>query len=206
MPGAGLSSPPILPLDVDTGARPRASEGFAPVPPREGLMQALVRHYAELIDHVRQHLARRGGDRATAGDVVHDVCVQIAQTPPRQPVRVPLAFLRHVATCRAIDLHRIESGRRAWVQSCETLPEVADDRAAALDPLRVLAGRQGLSLLAAAIDALPPRARDAFVMHRVHQLPQAEVAQRMGISLKAVEKHLRLAQAALRQYVLQDLA
>lgn len=199
MPGAGLSSPSILSLPAEPNAGRGLGEPFAPAAPREGVMQVLVRHYADLVDHVRQHLARRGGDRATAGDVVHDVCVQIAQTPPREAVQVPLAFLRHVATCRAIDLHRIESGRRAWVQSCETLPEAVDDRSAALDPFRILAGRQGLGLLAAAIEALPPRAREAFVMHRVHELPQSEVAQRMGISLKAVEKHLRLAQAALRQ-------
>lgn len=178
------------------------SKSAHPWPP-DSLVHALARHYDALIDHVRQHLARRGGDRTQACDVVHDVCVQVAQMPPRAPALVPLAFLRHVATCRAIDLHRIEQGRRAWVLSTDTLPERADDRAAALDPARILAGRQGLGLLAAAIDALPPRAREVFVMHRVHELPQAEVAERLGISLKAVEKHVRLAQAALRRAVLE---
>ncbi len=161
------------------------------------LIAALVRHYDELVLHVRRHIARRGGDRADANDVVHDVCVQLAETPPRTAVQVPLAFLRHVASCRAIDLHRIEQGRRAWVESVAVLPEQA--AADAHEPARIVAGRQALGALAAAIDALPPRCREVFVMHKVHELPQAEVAQRLGISVKAVEKHLRLGVASCRR-------
>ncbi|WP_338141130.1 sigma factor-like helix-turn-helix DNA-binding protein, partial [Stenotrophomonas geniculata] len=37
------------------------------------------------------------------------------------------------------------------------------------------------------------------ILHKIHALPQADVAQRMGIGLKAVERHLRLAMADCRQ-------
>ena len=54
---------------------------------------------------------------------------------------------------------------------------------------------------AAAIESLPPRCREVFVLHKVHELPQAEVALTLGISRKAVEKHVRLAacRAALQR-------
>ncbi len=40
-----------------------------------------------------------------------------------------------------------------------------------------------------------------FVMHKVHELPQAEVAARLGISLKTVEKHLRLGMGICRTHL-----
>ncbi|MNU85937.1 RNA polymerase sigma factor [compost metagenome] len=55
-----------------------------------------------------------------------------------------------------------------------------------------------LERLAQAIAGLPSRCQMVFVMHKIHELPQAEVAARMGISLKTVEKHLRLGLAACR--------
>ncbi|MNN85745.1 RNA polymerase sigma factor [compost metagenome] len=55
-----------------------------------------------------------------------------------------------------------------------------------------------LERLSDAIADLPPRCQMVFVMHKIHELSQAEVAERMGISLKAVEKHLRLGMAACR--------
>ena len=57
------------------------------------LLAALVRHYDELVDSVR----RRFGDRHTAREVVHDVCVQLLEAPEKEGVRVPLALLRKIA-------------------------------------------------------------------------------------------------------------
>ena len=51
--------------------------------------------------------------------------------------------------------------------------------------------RQRLSLLSAAIDELPPRCREAFILRRVEGLPPTEVAARLGITQNAVAKHVR---------------
>ena len=55
-----------------------------------------------------------------------------------------------------------------------------------------------------AITDLPPRCQAVFVMHKIHEIPQAEVAARLGISIKTVEKHLRLGLAACRQRLGRD--
>ncbi|MOA32800.1 RNA polymerase sigma factor [compost metagenome] len=49
-----------------------------------------------------------------------------------------------------------------------------------------------LERLSAVIATLSPRCQQVFVMHKIHELPQKEVAVQLGISLKAVEKHLKL--------------
>jgi RNA polymerase sigma factor (sigma-70 family) len=160
--------------------------------PHAGLTAAFASHYDDLVAHVRRHIAHRGGDRATAHDVVHDVCLELITTPPQQVIHAPLAFLREVVARRAIDRYRVESGRRAWVESSDELPECCDEGAAGRDPECIACGRQRLKILAGAIDALPPRCRDVFIMHKIHELPQREVADQLGIALKTVEKHLRL--------------
>ncbi|MBH3338890.1 RNA polymerase sigma factor [Pseudomonas sp. UBA7530] len=149
------------------------------------LLAALVRHYDELVDSVR----RRFGDRHAAREVVHDVCVQLLEAPEKKDVRVPLALLRKIAHDRAVSHYRSERRRQAWVDEQAQLPEVAS---AAPGPERCLETADELDRLCAAIAELPPRCQQVFIMHKLHELPQQEVAEQLGISLKAVEKHLRV--------------
>lgn len=71
----------------------------------------------------------------------------------------------------------------------------ANDEPAALEgeaagPGERFEQQQRLSHLAAALAELPPRRREAFVLHKFDGLSQVEVAERMGISLSMVEKHI----------------
>src|SRR3546814_14987246 len=47
-----------------------------------------------------------------------------------------------------------------------------------------------LRSLVRAFDRLPPRRREVFWLRRVEELPLKEIAVRMGIAQKTVEKHL----------------
>lgn len=168
------------------------------------LLTALVRHYEELVVHVRRGPVARWGDRSLAREVVHDVCTEILAAPPRQPPRVPLAFLRTVCTRRAIDRCRHEERQALWFDPASDALTDAPAPACA-DPAHILLGRQRLAILADAVHGLPPRCRDVFVMHRIHGMPQAQVAEHLGISLKTVEKHLRTGTALCRTALTEQL-
>ncbi len=167
--------------------------------PKPSLLSTLVRHYDELVDHVR----RRFGDRGFAREVVHDVCVHLLEKREKDDVHTPLALLRKISHDQAVSRYRSERRRRAWQVE---MPEPLEQFCPAPTPPRQYEAAREFELLAEAISRLPERCQMVFVMHKVHELPQAEVAERMGISLKTVEKHLRLGMAACRAHLQQQQA
>lgn len=204
LPGAGRTLPPhvVFPRagDGSTGAPslvgPAIAEPTCLAATTCSLICVLADHYEQLIAHVRRHVGPLLGDSSTARDVVHDVYLELIENPPAGSIRVPLAFLREVVTRRAIDRHRVEKGRRFWVDNYYELPDSIDESTTGRNPECTACVRQRLNALIEAIDALPPRCRDVFVMHKIHELPQRDVANQLGISIKTVEKHLRLGVAA----------
>jgi RNA polymerase sigma-70 factor (ECF subfamily) len=168
-----------------------------PLERRSPVVATLVRHYEELVAHVWRGPVARWSDASLAREVVHDVCAEIIERPPAQP-RTPLAFLRTVCTRRAIDRCRIEQRHARWTDGAHPLPHEAAPPDT-LDPSRILEGRQRLALLADCIHALPPRCRDVFVMHRIHGMPQQDIARHLDLSIKTVEKHLARGTAACRR-------
>ena len=54
----------------------------------------------------------------------------------------------------------------------------------------MLGARQELRAVLKDIDALPPKTRDIFRLHKLEGLSQTEVARRLDISISSVEKHL----------------
>jgi RNA polymerase sigma-70 factor (ECF subfamily) len=61
--------------------------------------------------------------------------------------------------------------------------------------------RQELRRLAAAIDTLPPRCREVFLLVRFENLSNGEAAIRLGISRNMVEKHLIKALLQIRRHL-----
>jgi len=66
-----------------------------------------------------------------------------------------------------------------------------------IDPDRVLAGRQSLGQVAAALREAPERTRSIFILYRIEQMKKRDIAETYGISTSAVDKHLMKAMALL---------
>lgn len=156
------------------------------------LVSSLVRHYEELVDYLRRRFRSPG----LAREVVHDVCVRLLERPAVPDARQPIALLRRIAHDAAVDRCRAEDLRRHWAEPRAELPEAP---CPCPGPEQQAQGQQALQRLSATIERMPCRRQQVFILHKIHELPQAEVARRMGIGLKAVERHLRLALADCHQ-------
>lgn len=169
----------------------------------DDLLQALTRHYEELVDGLR----RRFGDRAFAREVVHEVCLRLLERPPEEPVRTPAAFLRHVSHHLAIDRWRSDATRNALIDACAEPPEAAASAPALAlsEPELALAWQQRQARLLATVRALPERSREVFILTQLYHLPQAEVAAHLDISRGMVARHLaRALQDVLPLLLAQD--
>ncbi|VWC68788.1 RNA polymerase sigma factor [Burkholderia lata] len=155
------------------------------------LIAAFIKHYEELVNHVRH----RFGDRAFACDVVQDVGVQLLQRPPGEPVHTPLAFLRHLSIHRAIDRWRGDELHASRMEPAGV--DVPDLRSDDIDGEQALSYRQTVQELERAINALPARCREVFILHKLHDLSQEEVAAQLRISRNMVAKHMARAMTDL---------
>ncbi len=83
-----------------------------------------------------------------------------------------------------------ERARTLWLDADEKT--AAWESAPSEDPAadRRSIARQELAGIAAAIRDLPPRCRDAFLLHRFEDLSYRQIADRLGVSVSMVEKHL----------------
>ena len=140
-------------------------------------------------------LVRRGSTtrREDAEDVVQEACVHVLRLATPRAVREPARFLTRITRNLWIDRSRRRK-REAALFDPSADPELAT--VYGLDPERVASGEETLLRALAAIDALPPRCREAFELHRFEGLSYVGIAHRMGISVSMVEKHI--AEAMLR--------
>jgi RNA polymerase sigma-70 factor (ECF subfamily) len=68
-----------------------------------------------------------------------------------------------------------------------------------LTPERQLSGEQAIAVLSAAVARLPAKCRQAFLLHRVHDMRIEDIAQRMGIGVCMARRYVARALDYVRQ-------
>ncbi|WP_051414352.1 RNA polymerase sigma factor [Pseudoxanthomonas suwonensis] len=145
----------------------------------------------EVLAHERalvHYLQRCWPHRDELHDLRQEVYVRIYEAAARSRPTAPKAFL--FATARHLMADRARRGR---VVSIEPVGDFDSSNVYLIDevsPERWTGTRQALRRLVEALDRLPGRCREVVWLRRVEELSQKEVAQRLGISGRTVEKHL----------------
>jgi RNA polymerase sigma-70 factor (ECF subfamily) len=105
------------------------------------------------------------------------------------------AYLHRSAVNGALHyLEKTQRMKRVPLQCAEELAGEGGDGA-------LLEARDLQAALAAAVDALPLVCRTVFMLSRHDELSNAEIADCLGMSVKALEKHLTKALGRLREAV-----
>jgi len=151
------------------------------------LIQGAVQHYTRLIRMVRG----KGVYGDDANDIVQDAYVRLTAAVDRTDVRDPVAFLKTTTINLIRDRARASSIRQNVVVG--TAQDIEQIACAAPSVEQTVIGRQQLALLELALAELPPKRRAVLVLYRFDNLSHAEIAERLGMSISMVEKHVRLA-------------
>jgi len=150
----------------------------------------------ECLAAVRRMVGAHVGSQQAAVDLVQEACAQMLARPDRDRIRNPAAYLYRAAVNIA---YNASARRRREIAVMETLAVHGHQSCEERDPARIHADRLRLRRVAQAIDALPPRCHQVFVLYRFQGLDQGAIAARLGISRNMVEKHVIRAMQACRE-------
>ena len=132
-------------------------------------------------------------------DLRQEVYARVYEAASRARPDTPKAFL--FATARHLMTDRL---RRSRVVSIEPVGDFESSNVYLIDevsPERWLGTRQALRRLTQALERLPDRCREVVWLRRVEELSQKDVAARLGISEKTVEKHLAKGMRLIADYL-----
>lgn len=133
-----------------------------------------------------------------ANEVLHEALMRYVLIPDRETIFRPQAYLSTVVRSVLVD-HTREAARFVRVD-----PSIAPDgfledaTGSAPSAEHLIDLHQRLVLAQQVIARLPPRCREVFWMFRIDGLPQAQIAQLLGISVNMVERHVLRAMLDLR--------
>lgn len=159
---------------------------------RSSLIELYLERRADLVRFFTVRLR----SAAAAEDLVQDIYVRLSGLGEPTDIQNPMAYLYRLGSNLMLD--KLRGERRtanrdgAWLESQTTrvgVHEVSAEPSAEA----AVAARQRLALLTEALKELSPQTQRVFRMHKFEGLSHTEVAQALGISRSAVEKHMMAA-------------
>ncbi len=157
---------------------------------------ALVEHRPELLRYLR----RRLGDGEAAEDLAQETLSRMMKYRQARDIDDRRLMLFRIANNLVLEFQRARGRHRAAAHvslaDAGPLPAEGPSTETIVDAQRAVD-----LLLKHTITGLPPKCRLAFMLNRFDGLSYPQVAARMGISVKMVEKHITRALLACRAAV-----
>jgi RNA polymerase sigma-70 factor (ECF subfamily) len=170
-----------------------------PADAAEARREAVRRYMVDYGPALRRYFQRKvGADEVE--DLLQDVYLKMQGRgvgAKENPENIEGYLFRTAANVLVTHFRRRSSQGWGRLDPLEDFPDPLDD----VSPERVLIGRQAVDRVAEALEALPPRARQAFLLHRFEELTYPVIAARMGIGVKAVEALIARAMQRLGELV-----
>lgn len=160
----------------------------------------LLTIFTQSYDDLKQFITRKFGCASLADEVVQETWLRLHSTSHSEPVKQPRSYLFRVASNLAVDRLRSEQSQRRYI-SDEPVPENLASEVPS--PSQILDYEQRLHILQQAIEELPPRCREVFLLHKFKEMTHKEIASQLDISRNMVEKHMIRALAHCRKRLLE---
>lgn len=161
--GNGMAAPTAAPAE-----RPLAAAFFTD-------------HHPWLLGRLHQRLS----SRADAEDLASETFVRVVAQPDLSAVGTPRAFLTTIAKRVLFDFWRRRDLERAYLDAIAHLPE-----ALAPSPEERAVLLESLDAIARALDGLPGKAQQAFLMSQLDAMTYADIGAQLGVSASMVRKYM----------------
>jgi len=158
------------------------------------LQRELHRFYSDHHGWLYRWLHRKLGCAHNAADVAQDTFLRIiASRDALLGLREPRAYLTTTAKRLMLDRARRQRIEQAYLAELALLAASGEGYPS---PEQTLETLEALAQIGAALEGLPDKARQAFLLHFLDGESQTATADRLGVSTKTVQRYL--AQALLQ--------
>lgn len=144
---------------------------------------------------LRGFFAKRVRDPAEVEDLTQEVFLHLLRRARGGPIEHVKQYVFQIAANALRDWHRRRQAR--GMDAHEPFDEEIHQPATEISPERVLLGEEAVEMVVAVLRALPQRTRDVFVLRAMEKRKYLEIADLLGISVRAAEKHMAKALAQL---------
>jgi RNA polymerase sigma factor (sigma-70 family) len=136
------------------------------------------------------YFLRRIRDRTQAEDLVQDVLLRVICARESGVIENPESYVVKVAANLLKDVRRRAGRHPVFVPHSDPLDERAETLVDERSPERVLIGQMTLARVLKALEELSEPTRNVFILFRLEQMKQKDIAALLGISQSTVEKHV----------------
>lgn len=144
--------------------------------------------YCEHNDWLKGWLRKKLGCSHQAADMAHDTFIRVITAAPNLlAINEPRAYLTTVAGRLIIDQARRKKLEQNYLETWATLYGEHAVAPSSQDLVEVI---ELLSEVAALLEGLPEKPRQAFIMSRVEGLTYSDIAQRLKVSTSMVKKYM----------------
>lgn len=166
---------------------------------RKTLLEKLFAEHGQALVRFVARIVRSTED---AEDIAQHAYLRLQKLSDEKELDNPRAYLYQIANNLAVD--QLRRGKLHMEYVSQQMPadgSTPDDHADHQSPERVLAARQQLQSIYKAMDSLPLKCRQAFLLHRTRGLSYNEIAREMNTSVSSVEKYILQALKVCRRRV-----
>jgi len=157
---------------------------------KDAFTQIFERYYAPLVAYINQYTH----DFSEAEDLVQNCFTIIWEKRERLTISTSVkSYLYSTAYNLYIDAYRKNRKISLYLDSLksEALNEIVSESAEDL--------KKQLEVLNKAIEALPPKCREIFILNKKEGLSYKDIARQLDISVKTVEAQIRIALIKIRE-------
>lgn len=161
-------------------------------------LEEYQRIFRELYKPVRNFIYFRCGDKDLAEDLTQDTFVKLWETRTRIDKSTVKAYLYKIAQNNTINYQKRQQlmYRFRKIQGSTTDSDT---------PEKLAEMKEYEDRLSAVIAMLPDGGREVFLMNRLEDLTYQEIAERLGLSVKAIEKRMSKVLKILRDELGTDI-